>query len=623
MNIPKIFEVYNFKHYPGANPYLSSSAIVFDLEINCSAGLLSLEAYCHEVGRDLPSVQGITAESYTELFARLALEVSKLEMDLYVKDYRIQPGENCDRIILQSIHKKTSYEVVDLVRDWLEYISADKTFSILKEIERIQKIFRASTYGGPTVYSLLQSAWGKNIPTFYLPDERLIQYGYGKYQVRGVATTFSVDSRLDSDFTTLKDDCKAFLETCGFPTPKGRIVYTLGGALSAATALGYPVAVKPVVGHKGIGVTANVRDDKGLEFAFLNAQSVLAERHRAIIVEQSIKGADYRLLCVGGKFAAAVERRSPYIIGDGVSTVKELIDKENQTPARQDTPTSPLGKIITDDVMEKYLGEQGVYFDTVLKEDEVIYLRKVANLSSGGVSIDATKTIHPDNMILAQEIAQYLQLVCLGIDVIAEDLSVSWKDGNFGIIEINSAPGIYMHLNPAVGDSVDVPGLILDYLFPPSTPSRIPIITFNRLYKEEIYQIINHILLQHPQWTIGTVSREGVWLNHSQRRVNFDYNSSVIALLRHPKLDLLIAEYSEDLFEIEGMAYSGSNLVILDNPTPIEMELGRDLLQDGALIVKQGQEVRLQVQGSIEQYHLGEENPFSYIFLKEITRLIQ
>ncbi|MBR8830783.1 MAG: Glutathione biosynthesis bifunctional protein GshAB [Chroococcopsis gigantea SAG 12.99] len=623
MTIPQIFEVYNFKHYPGANPYLGSSAVVFDFRVDLAAGPLSVEAYCDEVSRDLPRLQGLSAESYTELFAKLSLEISKLDMELYVKDYRVEKGEKSDRIILQSIHKKTSYEVIQLVRDWLEYISANKSFAIQKEIAKIQKIFRASTYGGPTVYSLLQRAWHKNIPTLYLRDERLIQYGYGKYQVRGVATTFSVDSRLDSDFTTLKDDCKAFLETCGFPTPKGRIVYTLKGALAAAETLGYPVAVKPVVGHKGIGVTANVKDDQGLQFAFLNAQSALLEGHDAIIVEQSIKGSDYRLLCVGGKFAAAVERRPPYITGDGVSTVEELIQRENQTPARLDTPTSPLGKIITDEVMEKYLGEQGVFFDTVLKDGELVYLRKVANLSSGGVSIDATKTIHPDNMILAQEIAQYLQLVCLGIDVIAEDLSVSWKEGNFGIIEINSAPGVYMHLNPAIGESVDVPGLILDYLFPPSTPSRVPIITFNRLEKEEIYQIINHILLHHPQWTIGTVSREGVWLNHSQRRVNFDYNSSVTSFLRHPRLDLLIAEYSEDIFEIEGMAYNGSNLVILDNPTPTEMALGRDLLPDGALIVKQGQSVRVQVRGSIEQYDLGEDNPFSYIFLKEITRLIE
>ncbi len=154
---------------------------------------------------------------------------------------------------------------------------------------------------------------------------------------------------------------------------------------------------------------------------------------------------------MNGRFVAATERCPAYVIGDGDSTIKELIDRENRTIARMDTPTSSLGKIKIDDAMHRFLEEQGLSLDSILERDRKVFLRKVANLSAGGLSIDATRIIHPDTIILAQDIAQHFRLTCLGIDVISKDLARSWKDGDFGILEINAAPGVYMHLKPSVG----------------------------------------------------------------------------------------------------------------------------------------------------------------------------
>jgi cyanophycin synthetase len=624
----RIIDVFHFKHYPGPNPYLDSGAAVFDLWIDPAADLLDIEDLCYEMGRDLPRLRGLEADNYPELFARVVSEVNKLEMGLHFEKFGIrtvkdsEDGSRVDRIAVESLDKLTTYDAIELVRDWWEAIADDRSFDILLEIRRLQTLFRRSTYGGPTVYALLKTARARNIPTFHLRDERLMQYGYGKYSARGVATTFDRDSQLDSDFTTHKDDCKAFLEHCGFPVPRGRIVYTLDEALDAVDIIGYPVAVKPVVGHKGIGVTADVRDDRGLEFAFAKAKEALSEGNSSIIVERSITGADYRLLCVGGDFVAAVERRPPYVVGDGVSAIDELIDRENATTARQDTPTSPLGKIPRDEVTIAYLNEQKLTLDDVLDKDRVVYLRKVANISMGGVSIDATTTIHPDNMILAQDIASYFGLVCLGIDAIARDISRSWKEGDFAVLEINAAPGVSMHLNPAIGDSVDVPSSILDHLFPPACPCRIPIVTFNRLYKDEIFAIVNSVLSRQPNWTIGSISRDGIWINYSPKPDIEDYNQGVKSLLRHPKLDFLIAEYSGDIFEDYGMAYEGSDLVILDEPTEKELLLGRDLLPHGTLIVKEGNDISARVRGSIERYSLAEGQSFSDVFLKEIARAL-
>ncbi|MCA1992832.1 MAG: cyanophycin synthetase, partial [Coleofasciculus sp. S288] len=376
-------------------------------------------------------------------------------------------------------------------------------------------------------------------------------------------------------------------------------------------------------GHKGIGVTADVRSPEELKVAYDRAFDAIPEGQPIrIIVEKSIKGADFRLLCVNGRFVAATERRPASVMGDGQSAIAELIERENRKPARTDTPTSPLGKIQSDESMQMYLEEQGLSLDSVLEKGRLVYLRKVANLSSGGLSIDATRTVHPDNIILAQDIAQHFRLTCLGIDVISPSLEKSWKSGDFAILEINAAPGISMHLRPAIGESVDVPSHIIESFFESSADARIPIITFNRISVQDLQETIDHILLHHPDWTVGAICRDAVFVNRSEKILNRDYNTNVQSLLRNPKLDLLIAEYGEDVWEREGMFYHCSSIVVLENPTETEMMLARDTFDDSIVVTKEGSNVSIRRKGLIEQYKLGAFEPFTRVYLKEIGLLL-
>ena len=617
------FDIFNIRHYIGSNPYLNKAALVFDFALTGYLPPLPLEEYVQRVSEVYPHLGDQTYESYPHLFARTVSEVNKLDMGLHLDSWSVKPYGDYTRIAFETLHARTSRSVVYLVWDWFEAIAQGEEFTFDAQIKKLQNIFRQSVYGGPTVYALLRTAHDKGIPAFYLWDEGLMQYGYGKKLVRGVATTFDCDSHLDSDFTTRKDDCKAFLGNLGFPVPKGDVVISLGEALNTADRIGYPVAVKPVSGHKGIGVTADVQNAEELKAAFARAiKGIPDDQPMQIIVEKSIKGADFRLLCVNGRFVAATERRPAWVVGNGHATIGELIERENHKPARLDTPTSPLSKIQCDEAMEMFLEEQNLSLDSVIEQGRTVYLRKVANLSSGGVSIDATSTVHPDNIVLAQDIAQHFKLVCLGIDVISPSLSQSWKSGNFGILEINAAPGIFMHLNPAVGESVDVPSHILETFFASGEDARIPIITFNRISVQELQQTIDHILLQHPDWTIGAICREGVFVNRSEKNLNKDYNSNVQSLLRNPKLDLLIAAYGEDILERDGMFYQGSNMVVLDNPTETEMMLARDIISDSTVVVREGNNISIRRKGLIEQYSLGEGEPFTRVYLKEIPTVL-
>jgi len=618
-----VFDVFNFKHYIGPNPYLETAALVFDFAVTDASEPKPIAHYHEIIGDRYPQLLHETFSNHAQLFGRTASEVAKLDMGLHFQHWNIKPFSQFNRISIEALHARSARAVVYAVWDWFEAINQNQDFPLSAQIGALQNMFRQSVYGGPTVYSLMRSASQKNIPTFYLWDEGLMQYGYGKKLVRGSATTFDCDSHLDSDFTTRKDDCKAFLATLGFPVPKGDIVSTENGVLAVAKEIGYPVAVKPVVGHKGIGVTADVRDAEELQAAFKRAVKAIPETEPVrVIVENSIKGSDFRLLCVDGKFVSATERRPASVTGDGDSTIRELIRRENRKPERLDTPTSAMSKIQSDAAMEMYLEEQRLSLDSVLEGDRTVSLRKVANLSAGGVSIDATRTVHPDNIILAQDIAQHFRLTCLGIDVVTESLAKSWKKGNFGIIEINAAPGIFMHLNPAVGESVDVPSHIIDTFFESGKSARIPIISFNKISVQELQETIDHILLLHPDWTIGAVCRAGLFVNRSEKVLHNNYNLNVQTLLRNPKLDLLIAEYPEDVLEAEGMFYRGSNMVVLDNPGETEMILVRESTDDDTVVVREGSNISIRRQGLIEQYSLGDGEPFSRVYLKEIGTVL-
>lgn len=617
------FDIFNIKHYIGPNPYLDTSALVLNFALTGYLEPLPLEKYVHIISERYPHLAEDTYESYAHLFARTVSEVAKLDMGLHLNRWSVKPCENYAKISTQALQARTQRAVVYTVWDWFEAITQGEDIPLNEQIKHLQEMFRRSVYGGPTVYALLHTAYDKKIPAFYLWEEGLMQYGYGKKQIRGIATTFNCDSHLDSDFTTRKDDCKAFLSMLGFPVPKGEIVASREQAITVAERIGYPVAIKPVAGHKGIGVTADVRSIEEVKFAFGRAlESIPESESIRVIVEKSIKGSDFRLLCVNGRFVAATERRPASVIGDGHSTIAELIERENRKPARSDSPTSPLGKIQCDQAMKMFLEEQDLSIDSILEKDRTVYLRKVANLSAGGLSIDATRNVHPDNIILAQDIAQHFQLTCLGIDVIAQNLSKSWKSGDFGIIEINAAPGISMHLRPAVGESVDVPSHIIETFFKSAEDARIPILTFNRISVQELQETIDHILLQHPDWTIGAVCRDAVFVNRSEKILNKDYNSNLQNLLRHPKLDLLIVEYGEDVLEKAGMFYHGSNMVVLDNPTETEMILTRDIFDDSTIVVREGDSVSIRRQGLIEQYTLGTNEPFTRVFLKEIGTVL-
>jgi cyanophycin synthetase len=210
----------------------------------------------------------------------------------------------------------------------------------------------------------------------------------------------------------------------------------------------------------------------------------------------------------------------------------------------------------------------------------------------------------------------------LGIDILAADISRSWKEGNFGIVEINSAPGVYMHLRPAVGERVEVTDRILETFFRDGSDARIPIISFNYITVEEIQELIDQITMKHPTWVIGAACRDGVFINRSEKYMAGDYNTKIQSLLRNPKLDLLIAEYSHEILQESGCFYDLSDIVVLDNPTDTEMILARNIRDDETIVIKQADVIFIRSRGLIDRYTLGAHEPFKRVYWKQIAAIL-
>jgi len=598
------FEIGNVKVYKGSNHYLPAPAFVFDLSVDPSYG--DVGTYRQRAIARFPVLADRPIGDFGTLFAEVLMQILKMDMDLFLNGIAVHPLPKGFRIAVEYFDEYVTREAVFVVADYFESVKYQRGYDFEEELKRLQKRFDRTLYGGPTLYSLIEAGLKRGIPVHYNFEENQFQWGYGRKQVRGRSTTFHIDSIKDTEFTSYKDMVKEFLLMCGFPTPVGRNCYSEEESVEAAEKLGYPVVVKPVAGHKGQGVTTGVRSAEEVKKAFriVHAQPKEQAPHfQGAIVETQVEGTDHRLLTVGGRFVAALQRVPAYIIGDGANTIETLIEKENGTVARIDNARSPLCKIKIDEDLTDYLRLQGLTLQSVPAAGNQVYLRRVANISAGGVSINVTPHIHPKNRKLAEDIACYLNVTCLGIDVLAKDISKPWDEGDFGIIEINAGPGIFMHLAPAIGESIDVPGAIIRTLFPKEGSERIPIVVGNAVTEELARGVFEVVSQKKPGVLFGSLTDRGISFNGEFSFAGTTHDQDVKVILRHPKLDCALLRHDRAAIEACGMYHRGADVVILKDACDVEQVLARDLVPGGSLVeVKDGQ-IKVLQDGSVKAEH--------------------
>ncbi|MEN1940197.1 cyanophycin synthetase [Luteimonas sp. MJ174] len=435
---------------------------------------------------------------------------------------------------------------------------------------------------GPSTASLVRAAEERNIPWLRLNAQSLVQFGHGRYQQRIQATVTGRTSYIAVELASDKEETNKILAALGLPVPRQQMASSQTDALKAARRLGGPVVLKPWNGNHGRGITINITGDDEIREAFVAAQA----HSRSVIVETFQPGDDHRLLVVNGELIAATRRTPGHVVGDGRSTITELIEQVNQDPRRGVGHEKVLTRLELDAQAELMLERAGHTADSVPAADEVVPLRSTANLSTGGTATDVTDVIHPDNREMAIRAVRAIGLDVGGVDFITPDITESYKRIGGAICEVNAAPGFRMHVAPSEGTPRDAAGPVIDMLFPPGSPARVPIAAVTGTNgKTTTARMLAHIAKMAGH-TPGLTTTDGVYID-GQRTVEGDMTGPVSArmVLRDPTVDLAVLETARGGLLRAGMGVTRVDVGAVINVQPDHLGLkGIDTLEQLAEI---------------------------------------
>ena len=347
----------------------------------------------------------------------------------------------------------------------------------------------------------------------------------------------------------------------GVPVPIGRPAKDLEDAWQIAQNIGLPVVVKPQDGNQGKGVTVNI-----VERDLFNQAYQTAARYGEVLVEKFLPGSDYRLLVVGNKLVAAARREPPLVVGDGNHTVKELVDKVNADPRRGDGHSTSLTKIKFDDIAIGRLKLQDLEPNSVPEKGRRVILRNNANLSTGGTATDVTDDVHAEVTARVVAAAQMVGVDICGVDVVCESVLKPLEEQNGGIVEVNAAPGLRMHISPSFGKGRNVGKAVIDHMFPNGDNGRIPIIAVTGTNGKTTTVRLTAHLLKANHWRVGMTNTDGVYVNGRQiDDGDCSGPRSARNVLMHPDVDAAVFETARGGLLREGLAFDRCQVAIVTN----------------------------------------------------------
>jgi len=424
---------------------------------------------------------------------------------------------------------------------------------------------------GPSTACIVDAATERRIPSIRLTSGNLVQLGYGSRQRRIWTAETDKTSAIAEHISSDKDLTKRLLTQCGVPVPQGRTVTTAEEAWSVAQDIGLPVVLKPIDANHGRGVSLDLKTQAEVHAAFDIA--LREEENNEVIVEQFIVGEEHRLLVVGNKVVAASRGETVQVVGDGVSTVEQLIDSQvNTDPRRGLEEEFPLEKIILSEqgniVLE--IQKQGFEVHSVPDKGTVIIVQRTGNMAN-----DVTDDVHPQVADMAILAAKVVGLDIAGIDLVTPDVSRPLLEVHGAVVEVNAGPGLLMHLKPVVGKPRPVGQAIVDQLFESSDSGRIPIVGVMGSHQAtELSKIIAWLFELSGKHT-GLACANGLYLDQ-RRVVSKDARSFELGqrLLINRVLDAAVFESSGMQLMDEGLAYDRCLVgVVTGVPEPVGLEV--------------------------------------------------
>lgn len=551
--------------------------------INVWSNIPSIEVLvtCEDGERQLPNYHSFT--DWLREYWPLNLPLFRLENDddlslahylaFLVHELQVQAGCDIDFRLVKKINKDSFLVVVAYAEEAVARLAFAEALllcqamfqgqvpditSVVKKIRDLYEDVRL----GPSTWSIVRAGLLRDAPYFRLNDGSLVQFGWGSQQRRIIGSVIDSTAYIGENIARDKALTKRLLNACGIGTPQWRLVNCIEEAQAAALTIGFPVVVKPKDGNQGKGVTVNIMTQDELTEAFRYASRFQED----ILVERFILGYDFRLLVVGNKLVAAARRDPPMITGNGQSTIKELIDDLNKDPRRRPGHTAALSCIEIDDVVTTRLHYHGYTLDSCLAENHTFILRHNANLSSGGSATDVTDIVHPEIEALAVKAARVVGLSPCGIDFVCQNIQEALLKQESAMIEINSSPGLRMHLFPSEGTSRPVGEAIFDELFPGGANGRIPVIAVTGTNgKTTTVRIIAHLVRQIGL-RVGMTNSDGIFVDsHCIEKGDCSGPKSARNVLSHPDVDAAVLETARGGLLREGLAFDACQVAVVTN----------------------------------------------------------
>ncbi len=437
----------------------------------------------------------------------------------------------------------------------------DRPIDVAAEVDKLREMVRTSKLG-PSTAAIVTAAQARSIPHERLNTGSLIQFGYGCKQRRIWTAETDRTSAIAQEIAQDKELTRTLLERIGAPTPAGRAVLNADDAWKAAEEIGAAVVVKPQFGNHGRGVSTNLTTREQVMSAYEHARTEGDE----IIVERYAPGEDYRFLVIGGRLAAAARRDPAQVVGDGSSTIRELVDRVNADPRRGDGHESVLTKITLDAIAIEVLAEQNFTPDSIPPERCRVLIRRNANLSTGGTATDVTDEVHPEVAARAIEAARVVGLDIAGVDIIARDITRPLEEQEGAIVEVNAGPGLRMHLEPSLGSPRPVGEAIVDTLYPPGDDGRIPIAAVTGVNgKTTVTRLIAHIL-EVAGRKVGLTCTDGVFID-GRRIWSGDASGPISArmVLSNPSVQAAVLETARGGILRAGLGFDRCDVGVVTN----------------------------------------------------------
>lgn len=442
-----------------------------------------------------------------------------------------------------------------------EALIAGTPYDVEADIQKMREI-RERVRLGPSTGSIVDEAVSRDIPWIRLGTNSLVQLGYGINQMRFQATITCKTSNIAVDIACNKEETKRMLDNASIPVASGSICVDEEDLETTIKKIGYPIVIKPLDGNHGKGASINVTNWNDA----LEGLSHAKQYSRRVIVEKFITGFDFRVLVIDNKLVAAAKRVPAHVVGDGINNIQELINETNKDPRRGYGHENVLTEITVDRDTLDLLEKKNYSLDTIPKNGEIVYLKSTANLSTGGTSVDVTDMMHPENIFLAERISRVIGLDVCGIDIMAENLTQPLKENGGVILEVNAAPGFRMHLAPSEGLPRNVAAPVIDMLYPPGKPSRIPIIAITGTNgKTTTTRLLSHIV-KNNGYRVGFTTSDGIYIqNHMLEKGDTTGPLSAEYILKDPTVEFAILETARGGILRSGLGFSRCDIAIVTN----------------------------------------------------------